>query len=70
MGSQRKVGKKRSGESPAEDVLRLSRKAKVEVKRLLKRTRAGTLTRVKLETGLKEVEGRLKKMLGMIRYFP
>jgi hypothetical protein len=69
MGSQRKVGNTRPDKSLAEDVLRLSRKAKVEVKKLLKRTEAGTLTRVKLETGLKEVEGRLKKMLGMIRHF-
>jgi hypothetical protein len=69
MGSNRKSGKKRSGKNRAEDVIKLSRKAKVEVKKLLKRTKAGTLTQVKLETGLEEVEGRLKKMLGMIRYF-
>jgi hypothetical protein len=69
MGSKRKGGKKRSGKNRAEDVIKLSRKAKVEVKKLLKRTKAGTLTQVKLETGLEEVEGRLKKMLGMIRYF-
>jgi hypothetical protein len=69
MGSKSKSGKKRSGKNRAEDVIKLSRKAKVEVKKLLKRTKAGTLTQVKLETGLEEVEGRLKKMLGMIRYF-
>jgi hypothetical protein len=69
MGSNRKGGKKRSSKSRAEDVLKLSRKAKGEVKKLLRRNQAGTLTQVKLETGLKEVDGRLKKMLGMIRYF-
>jgi hypothetical protein len=41
---------------------RLSREAKAEVTRLLQRSRAGTITRVELNTGLREVRGQLKQM--------
>ena len=69
MGSKKKVMKKGSDRQRAEYVLALSRKAKSEVQSLLKRNRTGTLNRVQLKTGLKEVKGQLKKMLGMIRGF-
>jgi hypothetical protein len=52
----------------AEAVLKLSRRAKAEVTKLLKRNQAGTITREQLDTGLEEVEERLKRMLGMIRH--
>jgi hypothetical protein len=49
-------------------VLELSKKAKAEVAKLLKRNQAGTVTREELETGLEEVEEQLEQMLGMIRH--
>jgi hypothetical protein len=51
----------------AETVLKLSRKAKSEVAKLLKRNQAGTITRVRLDTGLKEVKKRLKVMTHFVR---
>jgi hypothetical protein len=52
----------------AEIVLELSKKAKAEVAKLLKRNQAGSVTREELETGLEEVEEQLEQMLGMIRH--
>jgi hypothetical protein len=51
----------------AETVLKLSRKAKSEVAKLLKRNQAGTITRVRLDTGLKEVKKRLRVMTHFVR---
>jgi hypothetical protein len=51
----------------AETVLKLSRKAKTEVAKLLKRNQAGTITRVRLDTKLKEVKKRLKVMTHFVR---
>jgi hypothetical protein len=64
MASKRTV--KRSGSDKrreAETVFKLSQRAKAEVAKLLKRNQAGTITRVQLKTGLKEVEQQLKRML-------
>jgi hypothetical protein len=47
----------------AKAVLKLSRRADAEVAKLLKRNKAGTITRVELNTGLKEVEHRLYRMM-------
>ena len=47
----------------AKAVLKLSRRADAEVAKLLKRNEAGTITRVELNTGLKEVEHRLNRMM-------
>ena len=69
MRSKRSVAKKSSDKRRARYVLALSRRAKAEVKALLRRNRAGTLTQMHLKTELKEVEGQLKRMLGMIRHF-
>jgi hypothetical protein len=69
MASKKTVAKSRSDKHrDAETVLELSRKAKAEVAKLLKRNQTGTVTREELETGLEEVKGQLKKMLGMIRH--
>ena len=69
MASKRTVAKRGSDKRrEAETVLKLSERAKAEVAKLLKRNQAGTITRVQLETGLEEVEERLKRMLGMIRH--
>ena len=68
MASNRTVT--RSGSNTrreAETVLKLSRKAKAEVAKLLTANRAGNITRVKLQTGLKEVEQKLTKMTFFVR---
>jgi hypothetical protein len=54
-----KKGKRRDAKS----VLKLSRRAQAEVSKLLKRNQSGTITRVEMETGLEEVEERLKLMI-------
>ena len=68
MESKRTVARRGSDErEKAETVLKLSRKAKAEVAKLLKRNRAGTITRVRLDTGLEEVKERLKLMTVFVR---
>jgi hypothetical protein len=44
-------------------VRELTRRARVELTRLLGQNRRGTITRVKLETGLKELQTQLEKIL-------
>jgi hypothetical protein len=69
MASKRTVGTRGSEKRrEAETVLKVSRRAKAEVAKLLKRNQDGTITRAQLETGLEEVEEQLKRMLGMIRH--
>ena len=69
MASKRTVPSNRSDKRrEAETVLMLSKRAKAEVAKLLRRDQAGTITRKQLKTGLEEVEERLKRMLGMIRH--
>jgi hypothetical protein len=45
-----------------ERLWKLQRRAQAEVARLLKRNQTGTITRVQLQTGLKEVRDWLKQM--------
>jgi hypothetical protein len=56
------LGKRRK----AKTVLKLSRRAQAETARLLRRDRAGTITRLELNTGLKEIKTRLKVMVRLI----
>jgi hypothetical protein len=44
-------------------VRELTRRARVELAKLLGQNRRGTITRAKLETGLKEVQTQLEKIL-------
>jgi len=68
MASKRTVTRRGSNKRrEAETVLKLSRKAKAEVAKLLTANRAGNITRVKLQTGLKEVEQKLTKMTFFVR---
>ena len=61
MASKKTAKKKASNVSQELERLRkVSRRAKAEVASLLKRSESGTITRVQLQTGLKEVEKRLK----------
>jgi hypothetical protein len=69
MASKKTVAKSGSDKRrDAKTVLELSKKAKAEVAKLLKRNQAGTVTREELETGLEELEEQLEQMLGMIRH--
>jgi len=69
MRSKRTVQSNRSDKRrEAETVLMLSHRAKAEVAKLLKGDQAGTITRKQLKTGLKEIDERLRRMVGMIRH--
>jgi hypothetical protein len=64
MASKKKTNRKgAAARRDAAAVLRVSRRAQAEVAKLLKRNQSGTITRVELETGLEEVEERLKLMI-------
>ncbi len=70
MASKRTVGRRGSEKrQEAESVLKLSRRAKAEVAKLLKRNEAGTITRAQLDTGLEELEEQLKQMIHFVRHF-
>jgi hypothetical protein len=63
MASKRTVNRRESDQSAELKRLRkLSRRARAEVVSLLKRNRAGTISSVELNTGLKEVKRQLKQM--------
>jgi hypothetical protein len=53
----------------AAEALELSASARAEIAKLLKDGEEGTITRLELETGLEEVDQRLKRILGFIRHF-
>jgi hypothetical protein len=44
-------------------VRELTRRARVELAKLLRRNRGGTITRAELETGLEELQTQLEKIL-------
>lgn len=69
MRSKRSIPKKGANTRVALYSLELSRRAKAEVQALVKRSQAGTLNRVQLKSGLKEVDERLERLLAMIRHF-
>lgn len=64
MASKRSTTKREPGDrgSTKSELKRLSRDAKAEVTRLLQRSRAGTITRAELDTGLREVGAQLQQM--------
>ena len=63
MASKRVVKRRGSNQGgELQRVRKISRRARAEVAKLLKRNKSGTITRVQLQTGLKEVEERLKQM--------
>lgn len=64
MASKRSTTKRGPGDPgmTKSELKQLSRAAKAEVTRLLQRSRAGTITRTELDTGLKEVQAQLKQM--------
>jgi hypothetical protein len=70
MASKRGRKKKSSDkQKKAQEALALSAKARAEIAKLLKDDKDGTITRQELETGLEEIDSRLKRILGFIRHF-
>jgi hypothetical protein len=70
MASKRSRKKKSPDKNKkAQEALELSAKARAEIAKLLKDDQKGTLTRSELETGLEEIDSRLKRILGFIRHF-
>jgi hypothetical protein len=64
MASKRTVPRKRSGKRGSlKTVRKLTRSARTDLARLLQRNQAGTITRVELDTGLKEVKRRLERLM-------
>ena len=51
----------------AKAALKINQKARTELAKLLKRDQAGTITRAKLDTGLKEIHEDLQMMLRFVR---
>jgi hypothetical protein len=67
MATRSKVATKRPQKTPKNQVLiKLSRRAIREVNTLLKRSEAGTITKAKLSSGLKQLEVPLQLMVGYI----
>jgi hypothetical protein len=63
MRTKRSVTRRGSDERGEVKIVReLARRAQTELAKLLKRNQAGTITRVELDTGLEELEERLKQM--------
>jgi glucose-6-phosphate-specific signal transduction histidine kinase len=60
--ASKKTAKKKVLQKSPKVVLELSKKAQKEVRDLLKKDRAGKLTRVKLDTGLEELQEYLVAM--------
>jgi hypothetical protein len=70
MATKKSTRKKASAKLAKEKELRkLSKKARTEVAKLLKRDRAGTVTAVQMATGLKELDQKLKLITSFIHTF-
>lgn len=65
--AQRRRGSDKGRESELKFLRKLNRRAQAEVKRLLKRNQTGTITRLQLQAGLKEL-GENLELLGF-HYF-
>ena len=70
MASKRNRTRKSSDkQNKAKEALELSASARAEIAKLLKDDQEGTITRAQMETGLEEVDERLKRILAFIRHF-
>ena len=70
MASKRgRTGKSPDNQKKAKEALELSASARAEIAKLLKDGQEGTITRLEMETGLEEVDERLKRILAFIRHF-
>ena len=74
MASKRGRKKKSPGKkSPdnqkkAQEVLELSASARAEIAKLLKEEQDGKITRLEMETGLEEIDERLKRLMIFVRH--
>lgn len=67
MASKSNVRRRRSDKrGKAEKVLELSRDAEAEAAKLLKGSQRGTITKVELNTGLRELDTRLKRIMHLV----
>ena len=76
MASKRVAKKKSSGKQKvandkqkiAKETLELSASARAEIAKLLEDDQKGTITRSQMETGLEEIDERLKRLMIFIRH--
>lgn len=69
MASKRGRKKKSSDkQKKAEEALELSASARAEIARLLKEEQGGKITRLEMETGLEEIDERLKRLMIFVRH--
>ena len=52
----------------AKEALELSASARAEIARLLKEEQDGKITRLEMETGLEEIDERLKRLMIFVRH--
>lgn len=69
MASKRGRTKKSSDkQKKAKQAIELSASARAEIAKLLKEEQEGNITRVDMETGLEEIDERLKRLMIFIRH--
>jgi len=69
MASKRSRKKKSSDkQKKAKEALELSASARAEIARLLKEEQDGKITRLEMETGLEEIDERLKRLMIFVRH--
>ena len=69
MASKRGRTRKSSDKQKvAKEALELSASARAEIAKLLKDDQEGTITRSQMETGLEEIDERLKRLMIFIRH--
>jgi hypothetical protein len=69
MASKRARTKKSSDkQKKAQEALELSASARAEIAKLLKEEQEGNITRAEMETGLEEIDERLKRLMIFIRH--
>jgi hypothetical protein len=69
MAAKRGRKKKSSDkQKKAQEALELSAVARAEIARLLKEEQEGNITRAEMETGLEEIDERLKRLMIFVRH--
>jgi hypothetical protein len=69
MASKRGRKKKSSTkQKKAQEAIELSATARAEIAKLLKEEQEGNITRLQMETGLEEIDERLKRLMIFIRH--
>ena len=69
MASKRPRTKKSSDkQKKAQEAIELSASARAEIAKLLKEEQEGNITRAEMETGLEEIDERLKRLMIFIRH--